>query len=500
MFLVDTAKGRIVGDHEIKAELAAAQPYQQWLDDNLVELDDLPAPRPRAAPAPRRRRRASRCSATPPKSSRSSSSPWPAPAASRSARWAPTRRSPCSRRGRGCCSTTSPSCSPRSPTRRSTPSARSWSPRSAARSGPRATCSTRRPGRAARSTWPGPIIDNDELAKLAQIDSLRRHGRLPVGHRSRACSRCPRAASAWPTPSTTCAAQASEAIEGGANIIILSDRHSTAGAGARSRRCCSPRGAPPPHPREDPHPGRPGRRVRRRPRGAPHGLLLGLRRRRHQPLPGLRVHRGPHRPGPDRASPTRSRRVKQLHQGLRQGRAEGDVQDGHLHGRLLHRRPDLRGHRPVPRAGRRVLHRHRQPPRRRRPRRAGRRGRACATAWPTPTAPRSGPTASSRSAASTSGAARASTTCSTPRPCSSCSTPPAPKRYEIFKEYTRRGRRPGRELATLRGLFRFRDGAAPAGARSTRSSRSARSSSASPPGPCPTARSRPRPTRRWPSP
>ena len=42
MFLVDTAKGRIVGDHEIKAELAAAQPYQDWLDDHQVDLDDLP--------------------------------------------------------------------------------------------------------------------------------------------------------------------------------------------------------------------------------------------------------------------------------------------------------------------------------------------------------------------------------------------------------------------------------------------------------------------------
>jgi glutamate synthase (NADPH) large chain len=43
MFLVDTAKGRIVGDHELKAELAAAHPYQQWLDENLVQLDALAA-------------------------------------------------------------------------------------------------------------------------------------------------------------------------------------------------------------------------------------------------------------------------------------------------------------------------------------------------------------------------------------------------------------------------------------------------------------------------
>src|SRR5690348_8832872 len=42
MFLVDTAQGRIVSDEEIKAELAAEHPYQEWLDRNLVALDDLP--------------------------------------------------------------------------------------------------------------------------------------------------------------------------------------------------------------------------------------------------------------------------------------------------------------------------------------------------------------------------------------------------------------------------------------------------------------------------
>jgi glutamate synthase (NADPH/NADH) large chain len=42
MFLVDTAAGRIIEDDEIKAELAAEQPYQRWLDDGIVELDDLP--------------------------------------------------------------------------------------------------------------------------------------------------------------------------------------------------------------------------------------------------------------------------------------------------------------------------------------------------------------------------------------------------------------------------------------------------------------------------
>ena len=42
MFLVDTAQGRIVADEEIKAELAAEHPYQEWLDKDLVPLDDLP--------------------------------------------------------------------------------------------------------------------------------------------------------------------------------------------------------------------------------------------------------------------------------------------------------------------------------------------------------------------------------------------------------------------------------------------------------------------------
>ncbi|WP_428964555.1 glutamate synthase large subunit [Micromonospora fluostatini] len=46
MFLVDTVNGRIVQDEEIKAELAAAQPYADWLHAGLIELDDLPRREP----------------------------------------------------------------------------------------------------------------------------------------------------------------------------------------------------------------------------------------------------------------------------------------------------------------------------------------------------------------------------------------------------------------------------------------------------------------------
>ena len=42
MFLVDTEKGRIVDDDEIKGELAAEHPYQEWLRDGVVHLADLP--------------------------------------------------------------------------------------------------------------------------------------------------------------------------------------------------------------------------------------------------------------------------------------------------------------------------------------------------------------------------------------------------------------------------------------------------------------------------
>ncbi|HEY2991836.1 MAG TPA: glutamate synthase large subunit [Methylomirabilota bacterium] len=43
IFLVDTAQGRIIDDEEIKTRLAAEQPYRDWLSDNVVRLDDLPA-------------------------------------------------------------------------------------------------------------------------------------------------------------------------------------------------------------------------------------------------------------------------------------------------------------------------------------------------------------------------------------------------------------------------------------------------------------------------
>jgi glutamate synthase (ferredoxin) len=45
IFLVDTAQGRIIDDEEIKRDLAAQHPYRQWLDSNLVDINDLPPAR-----------------------------------------------------------------------------------------------------------------------------------------------------------------------------------------------------------------------------------------------------------------------------------------------------------------------------------------------------------------------------------------------------------------------------------------------------------------------
>ncbi|AWT54158.1 glutamate synthase large subunit [Mycolicibacterium smegmatis] len=42
MFLIDTAAGRIVPDDEIKAQLSAAEPYEEWLHAGLLDLKTLP--------------------------------------------------------------------------------------------------------------------------------------------------------------------------------------------------------------------------------------------------------------------------------------------------------------------------------------------------------------------------------------------------------------------------------------------------------------------------
>src|SRR5699024_8072647 len=42
MFLVDTAAGELVDDRALKAELAAARPYAEWLAVQTLQLTELP--------------------------------------------------------------------------------------------------------------------------------------------------------------------------------------------------------------------------------------------------------------------------------------------------------------------------------------------------------------------------------------------------------------------------------------------------------------------------
>ncbi|MFM7013693.1 MAG: glutamate synthase large subunit [Actinomycetota bacterium] len=42
MFLVDTANGRLIEDDEIKAEIAALEPWDKWLEENRIHLRNLP--------------------------------------------------------------------------------------------------------------------------------------------------------------------------------------------------------------------------------------------------------------------------------------------------------------------------------------------------------------------------------------------------------------------------------------------------------------------------
>ncbi len=49
MFLIDLEQGRIIDDEEVKAQLAAEQPYQRWLDDTQIKVENLP---PEVGPMP----------------------------------------------------------------------------------------------------------------------------------------------------------------------------------------------------------------------------------------------------------------------------------------------------------------------------------------------------------------------------------------------------------------------------------------------------------------
>ena len=307
---------------------------------------------------------------------------------------------------------------------------------------------------------PFPVIDNDELAKIRAHQRRRRPARLRHARRPRPVRRRRRRRGAAPRGSTRSAPRCPRRSRDGARIIVLSDRDSDAD--------CAPipslllTGAVHHH------------LVREKTRTQV-GLVVEAGDVREVHHVALLIGYGAAAVNPYLAMETvedlaarpvyvtgvePERAVTQPGQGARQGRAQGDV------ARWASRRS-----RPTParRSSRRsgssqelvddVLHRHHLPARRRRPRRARRGGRAPAPAWPTRATASRPRTATSRSAASTSGAARASCTCSTRRRCSGCSTPPAPGATTSSSSTPQPVDEQAERLMTLRGLFRFDDGA-----------------------------------------
>ena len=127
MFLVDTAAGP---DRRTTTRSRPSwpppQPYGEWLHAGLIDLDDLPPREHIVYTHDSVRRRQQTFGYTEEELKILLGADGPRPAPSRSARWAPTPRSRRCPPGRGCSTTTSTSSSPRSPTRRWTPSGRSW--------------------------------------------------------------------------------------------------------------------------------------------------------------------------------------------------------------------------------------------------------------------------------------------------------------------------------------------------------------------------------------
>ena len=182
-------------------------------------------------------------------------------------------------------------------------------------------------------------------------------------------------------------AQVSDAIAGGVNLVILSDRYADRGA------------------RADPEPAR-------SPRAVHHHLVREKTRTRV----GLVIETGEARevhhfalllgygagavnpylvfdairdlvPRGRAVGPHGAQGVEELRQGRGQGHPQGHVEDGHLDRRVVHGCADLRGDRAQPGARRRVLHRHGVPARGHRPRRDRGRGRARITSVAFPDRP-----------------------------------------------------------------------------------------------------------------
>ncbi len=371
MFLVDTAAGRIVEDDELKARLAAEHPYQDWLKA-LVGIDELPPRRmltPQHASVVRHQRlfgvTAEELRLIVAPMARTGAEPL-------GSMGSDTPIAVLSERPRLLfdyfsqlfAQVTNP---PLDAIREELVTSLATS------IGPERNLLEPGPESCRQISLHFPVIDNDELAKLVYVNE---HGETPgfkaftidglfeVGGGGAALERALQ---------EVCDKVTAAIEQGAANIIVLSDRNSSARAGPDPVAPAHLGGAPPPRARAraDAHGAR--RRDGRGARGAPLRAARRLRRRGGQPVPRARVRR---RHGARRRAgrPERAQGGPQLREGSRQGRAQGDVEDGHLDDRLLHRRAGLRGGRARRGRDRALLRRNHEPSRGRGARRARRGG------------------------------------------------------------------------------------------------------------------------------
>ena len=292
--------------------------------------------------------------------------------------------------------------------------------------GPEANLLEPTPAACRQIVLPFPVLDNDELAKIRHIN---RDGDMPgfITHVSRGLYPVEGGGAAMARRLDEICDEVSAAIADGARVIVLSDRHCTAELAPIPSLLLT--GAVHHHLVREKARTQVGLVLEAGDVREVHhvALLIGYGAAAVNPYLAMESVEDLARDGfyvqvePEVA-------VRQPDQGPRQGRAQGDVQDGHLHRRLLHRRPDLRGRRSLAGRGRPLLHRYDVQARRRRARHHRRGGRSSPRHGVPPRRHQPDPPRARRSAASTSGAGPTwgpSPTCSTPRRSSGSSTPRA---------------------------------------------------------------------------
>ena len=349
IFLVDTARGRIVSDEEVKRELAAAHPYEEWLK-HLIDIDDLdPAP---YLPAPSHETVTQRQQLF--GYTHEDLRILMAPMATNGeeaigSMGTDTALAVLSDRPRLLydyfkqlfAQVTNP---PLDAIREELVTSMEST------IGPEGNLLDPRPESCRQIGIKYPVIDNSQLAKLRHVyDPGFRAIRLPMLFD--------------PAQDGPGLERAVEELEAAGQRCRRSGLHDPDPLGPRRRsrpRADSEpardgRRAPSPRPRGNAHALRADRRNRRRARSAPLRAAARLRRRRGQSVPGVRDarrHDPPADPGRRHARAGR----EELHPRAQQGHPQGDVQDGHLDAPELLRRADLRGHRPRQGVRRQVLH------------------------------------------------------------------------------------------------------------------------------------------------